>query len=51
MKEFSGPKLIKVKKSICFDSVRHDMLKGTNYFKTDIAEKTSGNLDLETKLS
>lgn len=51
MKEFAGPKHIKVRKSICFGSIRHDTLKETNYFKTDIAEKTSGNLDLETKLS
>lgn len=51
MKEFSGPELIKVRKSVCFGCIRHYMLKETNYFKTDIAEKTSGNLDLETKLS
>lgn len=51
MKKFACPKLIKVRKSICFGYVRHYMLKETNYFKKDVAEKSSGNLDLETKLS
>lgn len=51
MRKFACPKLIKVRKSICFGYVRHYMLKETNYFKKEIAEKSSGNLDLEKKLS